>query len=262
MTTQIGVQMYTVREFCKTPADIAATCKKLARMGFAAVQTSALGPIEVGALRKILDDNGLVCAATHIPPTDLKEPQKVLDYHATLGCKLTAIGGFGSQRRNKQEWQTLISDFNGPAKTLAAAGLRLGYHNHHHEFIPFALPEHPESISPTDTPWQLMIDSFVSDVWFELDTHWVQAGGADPAMWIGKLPGRVPAIHVKDFVLDVEKNRMFAEVGAGHLNWDAILAASKKAGVQWYLIERDSGPLDPFESLRISRENLLKMGLK
>ncbi len=262
MTTQIGVQMYTVREFCKTPADIAATCKKLAQLGFGAVQTSALGPIEVTELRKILDDNGLICAATHIGPGELDNPNKVLDYHAALGCKLTAIGGFGFQRQTKAQWQDFIKGFNPKAKALAAGGLSLGYHNHHHEFIPFALPEHPESISPTDTPWQLLQDNMDRSVWFELDTHWVQAGGADPALWIGKLAGRVPAIHVKDYTLDAEKNRLFCEVGAGNLNWDAILAAAKKAGVQWYLIERDSGPVDAFESLRISRENMLKMGLK
>ncbi|MEZ6191965.1 MAG: hypothetical protein R3C45_11865 [Phycisphaerales bacterium] len=60
MTTQIGAQMYTLRDFCKTPSDIAKTCAKLKQIGFGAVQASALGPIEAGELRKILDDNGLV----------------------------------------------------------------------------------------------------------------------------------------------------------------------------------------------------------
>jgi len=49
-------------------------------------------------------------------------------------------------------------------------------------------------------------------------------------------------------------------VGAGNLNWPRILQACQTAGVQCLAIERDHGDLDPFESLRISRENLLAMG--
>ena len=29
MTTQIGAQMFTLRDHCKTPSDIAKTCEKL-----------------------------------------------------------------------------------------------------------------------------------------------------------------------------------------------------------------------------------------
>ena len=37
---------------------------------------------------------------------------------------------------------------------------------------------------------------------------------------------------------------------------------AKPPGVKWYLIERDNGDLDPFDSLKISLENLNKMGIK
>jgi hypothetical protein len=51
------------------------------------------------------------------------------------------------------------------------------------------------------------------------------------------------------------------EVGSGNLNWPAINAASSSAGVEWYLVERDSGDLDPFESLEISVRQMREMGL-
>jgi sugar phosphate isomerase/epimerase len=52
------------------------------------------------------------------------------------------------------------------------------------------------------------------------------------------------------------------EVGAGAINWPAVLEACKAAGVKWYLIERDNGDLDPFDSLKISLENLNRMGVR
>ena len=69
-------------------------------------------------------------------------------------------------------------------------------------------------------------------------------------------------MHVKDLTITTEREHKMCEVGSGNLNWPAILDACKDAGVQWYLIERDRGDLDPFDSLKISLENLNKMGIQ
>ena len=57
------------------------------------------------------------------------------------------------------------------------------------------------------------------------------------------------------------KQQKMCEIGSGNLNWPRILDSCKKAKVEWYLVERDHGDLDPFESLRISLENMRAMGL-
>jgi sugar phosphate isomerase/epimerase len=55
----------------------------------------------------------------------------------------------------------------------------------------------------------------------------------------------------------------FAEIGEGNLNWPAILQAAREAGVQWYCIEQDECyERDPFDSLKLSLDNLRAMGLK
>ncbi len=257
MTTQIGAQMYTLREYCKTPSDIANTCEKLSKIGFGAVQASALGPIEPQALRKILDDNGLVCAATHRGFDQMQDdPQKLIDEHLALGCELTALGGFGGD--DEEMWGGFIEQFNHAAARLARGGLRVGYHNHSHEWAPF---DPPDRINAAHTPIQKLVDGLDDNIWFELDTYWVAHAGADPAEWIRRCAGRVPAVHVKDMTISRDRQQKMCEVGAGNLNWPAILDACKSAGVRWYLIERDDGDLDPFDSLRISLENLNRMGI-
>ena len=45
---------------------------------------------------------------------------------------------------------------------------------------------------------------------------------------------------------------MFAEVGAGNMNFPAILAACARAGVEWYAVEQDICAGDPFDSLALS----------
>lgn len=262
MATQIGAQMYTVRDFCKTPADIAKTCKRLKDIGFGAVQASALGPIDPAELRKILDDNGLVCAATHRGLDQLKDVEKVVAEHQALGCELTALGAFHAPNHSKAEWVQFAKDFSALARPLAAKGLMIGYHNHSHEFSPFGLADAPATISPKEVPMQVLLDHLEQPAWFEIDVYWVQHGGADPAEWIQKCKGRLPAIHLKDMTISSKREPRMCEVGLGNLNWKRVLDATKAAGVKWYLIERDTGDLDPFESLKISYENVRNMGLE
>lgn len=260
MATQIGAQMYTLREHCKTPADIAKTCAKLKQIGFGAVQASALGPIEPKELKKILDDNGLVCAATHRSLDQMRDtPDTLIEEHRVLGCELTALGGFGFGGADEAGWDRFIKDFNAAAGVLNQKGLRVGYHNHSHEWAPFG---GPDKISVERTPINKLINGLDESVWFELDTYWVAHAGADPAAWIRRCAGRIPAVHVKDMTITSDRKQKMCEVGAGNINWPAVLEACKSAGVKWYLIERDDGDLDPFESLRISLENLNKMGVR
>ncbi|HEY9594438.1 MAG TPA: sugar phosphate isomerase/epimerase, partial [Spirochaetia bacterium] len=88
----------------------------------------------------------------------------------------------------------------------------------------------------------------------QLDTYWVQAGGGDPAEWLARLKGRASMVHVKDYGVDSGGKPVFEEIGQGNLGWKRILAAARKAGCQWYIVEQDSDwdDGDPFQSLRVS----------
>ena len=62
---QVAAQLYTVREFAKTPSDIAQTLKKIRAIGYQAVEVSGIGPITEDALAALLKKEGLTCCATH-----------------------------------------------------------------------------------------------------------------------------------------------------------------------------------------------------
>lgn len=87
----------------------------------------------------------------------------------------------------------------------------------------------------------------------------MQAGGADPSAWIRKLKGRIEAIHLKDMTI-IDNQQLMTEIMEGNLQWSEIFSACEEAGVKWYLVERDDGPKDAFESLRISNNNLREAG--
>ena len=258
--TQIAAQTYTIRDHCRTVSEIARSFQRLRDIGYQAVQASALGPIETGELRRILDDNGLVCAATHVGMDELQDTEKVLAHHAALDCSLAAIGGFFEPDPDASAWENFADTYSRIGRTLAERGLRIGYHNHSHELAPLGAPR-----LGAVTPLQLLVNRMDESVWFEIDTYWIAHGGGDPAAWIDLCAtsgaGRVPAVHVKDMTITPQREQKMCEVGSGNLNWPAVLDVCRRVGVQWYLVERDSGDLDPFESLKISLENMQAMGL-
>jgi len=92
-----------------------------------------------------------------------------------------------------------------------------------------------------------------------LDTYWIQHGGGDPVAWIRKMTGRMPVVHLKDMVI-INGEQAMVEVGEGNFDWSAILHTCKEAKVEWYAVEQDVCQRDPFESLKISYENLKAMG--
>ena len=66
MASVIGAQLYTLRESLKTRADIKATLKEVAALGYEAVQVSGVGPIDPPELKTICDGEGLKIVATHV----------------------------------------------------------------------------------------------------------------------------------------------------------------------------------------------------
>lgn len=252
MTTQIALQMYTLREFCKTPADVASTLKRVKQIGYDAIQASGMVQMDPAELRKVADGEGIRIVATHLPLDRIDtDAAQVIDDHAVLGVKYTAIGGYFGQKWARPVWDEFITRYNGVAKKYAGSTLRIGYHNHSHEFMKF----------DGKAVMQMLIDGLSSEVWIELDTYWVQHGGGDPAQWISKVKGRIPCVHLKDMTVTADPKVVMAEVGEGNLNWAAILRACRDAGVEWYIIEQDSCQRDPFESVAISLKNVKAMGL-
>ncbi len=246
--------MYTLREFCKTPADIATTLKRVKQIGYDAVQVSGMGPIDAKELARILKNEGLICCATHVGLEQMEnEAEKIIDDHRLWGCRYTAIGGyFPKDGGSDADWIAFPPRFNAIAKLYAGSGLSIGYHNHSHELVRHG----GEPVLKT------LIDKLDPSVFMEIDTYWITHGGGDPVQWIERCKGRIPCVHLKDMLITAKKEQQMAEVGEGNLNFPAIIAACRKVGTEWFIVEQDVCQRDPFESLTISLRNLKGMGVE
>ncbi len=244
--SQVAIQLYTLRDFCKTAADLAVTLKKVREIGYTAVQISGVGPIPESEIVALCKAEGLTICATHEHgPTILDEPEKVIARLQALGTRLTAYPyPSGIDFDNPEHINTLIKKLDAAGAKFRAAGLKLGYHNHANEFYRAAGgPAFLERVFAETSP---------ENVVAELDTFWVQRGGGDVVDWVRRLKGRQPFIHLKDYKVSAGGEPSFCEIGAGTLPFKRIIAEAEAGGCEWFIVEQDSCPGDPFVSIKQS----------
>jgi len=247
--------LYTVREFTQTIPDIAETLKKVADIGYTAIQISAFGPVDPEEVARLVADNGLAVAGTHMAwDRFLSELDEVIAEHKVWNCSHAAIGGlFAPEYRSLDGLRRFLDELGPVAEKLAQEGIDFSYHNHNHELMRYGEKTWLEMLYEQAAPEMLKA---------EIDVYWIQAGGGDPTVWIRRCAGREPLLHLKDMTVGPGREQRMAEIGEGNMNWPAILQAAEESGVEWYLVEQDRCyGRDPFESLAISYRNLRTMGL-
>jgi sugar phosphate isomerase/epimerase len=149
---------------------------------------------------------------------------------------------------------------NLAAARAATFGLRVGYHNHSHEFV-------------ADFGGRSAYECFVADldevVCLELDVYWASIGGEDVPALIDRLGPRLTAIHVKDGPLVDEPFASGAPLdpsslgqvpaGMGEIPLDAIVAAS--SSVDYAVIEFDHFDGDIIDGIGASADYLRTHGI-
>ena len=254
MGTVIGAQLYTLRDYCKTPEDLENTLERVAKMGYRAVQLSGVCDCDPTWLRGVLDRLSLVAPLTHTAPkTLLEKTDAAIEAHKTLGARYIGIGAapgiFQKEepRRPLDEiWNDFLEKFTPVIEKCKGAGLQFGYHHHDREFARLA-------------DGRLFVDALCDHFTPEecgiiVDTYWVQAGGADPAAWLRKLNGRIKCIHFKDMSYSTEDQKVrMAPIGEGNINWDAVFAAVKESDIEYAFVEQDKAyGEDPFDCMERS----------
>lgn len=249
-----GAQLYTVRDYIQTPEGVEQTFRKVAEIGYPAVQVSGIGPIEPERLRDIAKEYGLQIVLTHTSPDRIRnETDAVIREHRIFGCSHVGIGSMpASYERSADGYRQFLADFMPAARRLHDEGMKLHYHNHNFEFERYG----------DKTGMDILIEESDPDLLdFTVDTYWVQAGGCNPVKLLRDLAGRISMVHYKDMKIAGGGQRM-AAVGKGNLDFREITDACLAGGCEFALVEQDDTyGADPFEELAASYryiETLLK----
>lgn len=255
-----GLNLFSLRKLIKTEEDFLATAKKLAEMGYSYLQYSGadFDPLRI---QRVSEQCGLPVVLTHVPYDRIvNDTERLMEEHALFGCKNIGLGGI--QYHLIHEWDNCLEaleKMERAAETMAKAGFRFFYHNHHKEFIRV----------DGKTYFDRLIDD-APHVNFTLDTYWVHNGGVDLATLLPRLKGRISCVHLKDYAVGLNPQEpesdklvpIFAPVGEGNLDFKAITKQMQECGTEYFIVEQDNAIFypDPFDevarSIRYIKEEL------
>ncbi|MCK8491320.1 sugar phosphate isomerase/epimerase [Spirosoma sp. RP8] len=258
----VGLQLYTLRDLL--PKDLEGTLKKVAEIGYKEVELFGYSdgkffgktPTEFSALLKSL---GLSAPSGHYTTgntmpnakgTLKNDWKRAVDDAAALGQKYMVCAYLFPQERTMDDYKRHIDLFNKSAEVCKASGIQFAYHNHDFEF------KEMDGQLPYD---MILKGTDPNLVKMELDLYWASFAGQDPVALFKKHPGRFPLWHAKDMAKT--KEREFAEVGEGSINFQRIFDAKKIAGMTHYFVEQDVCKRPPLESIAISYRNLSKLSV-
>lgn len=231
----VGLQLYTLRKpFAEDPVG---TLERIKATGYDEVEFAAPLDMDFAPLAERMGEIDLDCPSVHVGLADITgRPDRVLEVAKTLGARFIVLPYVDP---NDADWKAVVSQAQSFAKQAQGEGLRFCYHHHHFEF------DDSRGFRPFDV---LVGESDPDLLFFELDVFWLKTGGQDPQAMIEKLAGRVKLLHLKDAAPDGN----MTDVGSGTLEFPALIAAGRAAGVEHFFVEHDFPPKPYWPSVETS----------
>lgn len=236
--------------------DFMGSLEKVSQIGYTGVEfAGGYGDMEAGKLKTYLNQLDLDPISTHV---GLEMIEGQLPYLAELGVQYVICPGtsFPSYERTLE----VAAELNRLGKLAAEYGLKVGYHNHTHEFAKFNDKYILDIIMENTDPEYVLI---------QLDVGWATCAGIDVPAYLVEHSGRIQAIHVKETnqVFGVQKERDYSKfakdengqpiipqevlderlaikksdcpTGEGIIDWQNICDVAKENGAKVFIIERE-----------------------
>ena len=244
-----GLGLYTLRD--ELPKDPKGVLTKVASFGYKEIESyehDKLGMfwgMSAVEFKKLMDDLGMKIVSSHCAIH--KDLEKKADEAAAIGMRylvcpsLDGPMGKSEDKMNLDDYKRAADLLNKAGEICKSKGLRFGYHNHDHTFIP------RNGVIPQDI---LIQNTDQNTVDYEMDIYWVVTGGQDPEAWFRKYPGRFKLSHVKDRKKGIPASEREASVnlGTGSIDFSAILRTGIANGMTHFFVEQEryegTTPLD------------------
>jgi sugar phosphate isomerase/epimerase len=204
----------------------------------------------------MIGDAGLRVPSGHF---DYEKVESSFDYAHQLGLAYMVCPMLPTnmQASSLDDFKRAAEKFNHWGEAAKRAGFRFAFHNHNYEFKKFGVTTGYQTLIAGTDP---------KLVWFEMDCYWVTQAGLNPVEMLNSLGSRIRMLHIKDRLPGVSVSQTldkaaehFTEVGTGTLNFRAIAAAARSAGVEHYFVEQDEISKPVYESLDTSFQNAKKL---
>ncbi len=236
----LGVQLYTLRDYCSNPADFKETIEFVKSLGCDCVQVSGVGREETVSAefqKDVFDSTGVECCLTHTPIERIvDETDTVIAEHKLIGCRCIGLGWIEEKYRDTVKGiDELLALLQPALEKIKANGMHFNYHNHDFEFKP---------LDNGQLLFDYMIENTDPEVfYFTPDVAWIEIAGYSAVEYLKKLKGRVDVCHFKDFITKGD-GFDFATLGEGEVDLKACYDVCAESGVSYIVYEQDKDWVD------------------
>lgn len=259
MLKPLAVQLYSLRE--QAEKDFAGVLKKVADIGYKAVEPAGFWNIRPRDFRKIISDLGLDMYSSHSPWARSHNLGEVMDIADSIGLK-RIVCGYGPQEFADIDAIKRTADItNKMQEVLAKNGFTLFQHNHNFEF---------ERIDGT-LKYEIYA-KLCPNVKFQIDAFWSTNFGNEDATEMLKLfSERTISFHLKDGLLKQQQRELtitkgtldrkieLRPLGSGQLDIKKLVANLPEA-VDSIIVELDYCNIDMAEAIEKSYKFMTENG--
>ena len=215
----------------RTKDDMAGVLDDVAAAGFQAVETGFHAAQFSGKeFGKMLADRGLRHVGAHWSGDKADQIGPVLDWMRDTGATDLPLSDLDTRELSADLYKRKADAYNAAGEQCRKAGITLSYHNHNWELGRIGDKLALELI------YELTDPKLVKAC---IDVYWVWDGKADPAAFVRKHASRLRILHAKDSFSQEPGHRSFCPVGAGVLDFPAILKAAEGSPAPWVVVEED-----------------------
>jgi sugar phosphate isomerase/epimerase len=216
----VSLQLYSIHE--ETGKDFRGSIQKVGSIGYKGVEFAGYGGLTAEEMAALLQENNLYSVGTHCGLSVFEDSfDEELKYSKTIGSKYIICPW--ADVNTMEEIDHLVKVLNDASEKAAKENIKVGYHNHAHEF------EKVDGKFALD--W--IAEKTNDNVILELDVFWVAYAGVDPVEYIEKWGKKVELIHIKQ----INENKGNVDVADGIIDMKQIKDAAKHA--TYFVVEHE-----------------------
>ena len=226
-----GVQLYSIRDYCKENG-LEAAIAKMAEQGYKKIEFAGFYDHTAEEVVAMLKKYDVEVCSTHSSLDDLvNDFEGTVAFHKAIGNKLYIIPGYSTSNQAKIDY--FVEKINELQPKLEAEGITLAFHNHHREFLP-----NKDGGQAYD---QLL---YRTNIKLQIDMFWAYVGMKDPIALMEKVKDRLVSMHMKDGHADGEGTPL----GMGEAPVAEVYAKALEMGLPMVVESETQTPDGPTET--------------
>lgn len=234
---EVSLQLYSINE--ETKKDFRKSIEKVGEIGYQGVEFAGYGGLSSKEITALLKENNLYSVGSHCGLPAFEETfEEVLKFNKAIGSKYIICPG--AKLDTREEVDHLVQLLNAAAEIAAKENIKVGYHNHAHEF------------AKIDGKYvlDLIAENTNDDVILELDVFWVTYAGVDPIEYIKKWGKKIELIHIKQ----IDENKGNVDVADGVIDMKLVKETAKSA--EYFVVEHEEFDKPVWDCIRNDFEYL------